>query len=49
MKNKVIYTEDKIYVYLDTNSNKEEFKKIKRKINFIKYNYYVNHVIMVYK
>ena len=48
MKNRVIYTEDKIYVYLTKHLDKQELKKIREKINFIKAHYVINQTIMVH-
>lgn len=48
MKNRVIYIEDKIYVYIDSNSTKNDLKKIRKKVDFIKSNYGVDQTIMVY-
>ncbi len=48
MKNRVIYTEDKIYVYLTKRLDKQELKKIREKINFIKAHYVINQTIMVH-
>ena len=48
MKNRIIYTEDKIYAYLKSGLNQSEFRKVKNKIQFIKSNYNVNQIIMIY-
>jgi len=48
MKNRVIYTDDKIYVFLSKKINNKEFILINNKINFIKSNYNVSEVLTIY-
>ena len=46
MKNNIVYSEDKLYVYLEGNMNKRKLRKLKSKVSSIVNNFQINDLIV---
>ena len=45
MKSNLIYSDDKLYVYLNGKSNKKDFRNLYNKLNYLVNSYDINDII----
>jgi len=45
MKSNLIYSDDKLYVYLNGKSNKKDFKNLQNKLNYLVNSYDINDIV----